>query len=108
MAEVALITSADQWDMKDETTGKPLSGVSIWFLNAYRDDSDQAFGFKPTKVSGTPEMLDALRGKLPGLFEMQYGSRPGAQGKAALTLVGVKFIKSVDLFGNPAKQAQPA
>lgn len=100
MSERALITSADAWEMPDERTGELRRGVSIWFLNEYREDTAQAFGFKPTKVSGTPEVLEEVRGKLPGFFELQFGSRPGAQGKATLTLVGLKHIKSVDLFGN--------
>lgn len=105
MAERALITSADTWEMTDERTGELRRGLSVWYLNEYREDTNTAIGSKPTKVSGSQELLDEMRGKVPGLFEMQYGSRPGAQGKATLTLVGVKFIRSVDLF---AGQGVPA
>lgn len=98
MAERALILSADVWNMKDEQSGKPLSGVSVWYVNDYRDDSTESFGFKPTKVSATAETLLDLRGKLPGVFEVSFGSRPGAQNKAQLTLVGVKHVAAVDLF----------
>lgn len=98
MAERALILSADAWDMKDEQSGKPLSGVSVWYVNDYREDSYDSFGFKPTKVSGTQEILSELRGKTPGVFEVSFGSRPGALNKAQLTLVGVKHVAAVDLF----------
>ncbi|WP_421354751.1 hypothetical protein [Aeromonas veronii] len=98
MAERALILSADVWSMKDEQSGKPLSGVSVWYVNDYREDADDSFGFKPTKVSGTQEILSELRGKTPGVFEVSFGSRPGAQNKAQLTLVGVKHVAAVDLF----------
>lgn len=98
MAERALILSADVWNMKDEQSGKDISGVSVWYVNDYRDDSSDSFGFKPTKVSATTETLLDLRGKLPGVFEVSFGSRPGAQNKAQLTLVGVKHVAAVDLF----------
>lgn len=98
MAERALITSADAWEMTDEKTGEIRRGVSIWFLNDYRDDSAESFGFKPTKVSADRSLLEKLRGQLPGIFDLEYGSRPGAQGKATLTLIGVELVKPVDLF----------
>ena len=103
MAELALITSADPWQMVDEKTGEIRNGVSIWYLNDYRDDEGDKFGFKPTKVSADRSILESLRGKLPGLFELEYGSRPGAQGKATLTLIGAKLVRQVDLFGQGAK-----
>lgn len=106
MAERALITSADTWEMVDEKTGELRKGLSVWYLNEYREDTANAFGFKPTKVSADVSLQASMINKLPGLFELEYGSRPGAQGKATLTLIGVKFVKEVDLFGsmnNPAK-----
>lgn len=30
--ERALILSADTWNMNDERTGKPMSGVSVWYV----------------------------------------------------------------------------
>ena len=99
MAERALITSADCWEMPDERTGEIRKGLSVWYLNEYREDTATAFGFKPTKVSADASLLEQVRGKLPGVFEMEYGSRPGAQGKATLTLIGVRYVKGIDLFG---------
>lgn len=93
-----LILSADAWDMLDERTGRPMSGISVWYANDYREDTEVSFGYKPTKVAATPETLSQLRGKLPGVFEVSFGSRPGAQNKAQLTLVGVKHVAAVDLF----------
>jgi hypothetical protein len=105
MAERALITSADTWQMTDEKTGEIRRGLSVWYLNDYREDTGEAFGFKPTKVSADISLKASMADKLPGLFELEYGSRPGAQGKATLTLIGVKFVQAVDLFGSmtPAK-----
>lgn len=104
--EKALILSADSWSMPDEKTGEIRKGVSVWFVNDYRDDTEEAVGFKPTKVSADAELLPMLRSaKLPAVFNMHYGSRPGAQGKATLTLIKADKIASVNLFTEP-KAAQ--
>lgn len=104
--EKALILSADSWSMPDEKTGEIRKGVSVWFVNDYRDDTEEAVGFKPTKVSADVELLPMLRSaKLPAVFNMHYGSRPGAQGKATLTLIKADKIASVNLFTEP-KAAQ--
>ena len=97
MSEKALVLSADAWEMPDEKTGEIRTGWSCWFVNSYRDDSPKSFGYKPTKISVTPDLAKELRSaKLPAVCELQYGSRPGAGGKATLTVVGFKLISSVD------------
>lgn len=99
MAEHALVLSADAWEMPDERTGEIRKGVSVWFVNDYREDTPLAIGYKPTKVSADPSVLDSLRSAgLPAVCEMHYGSRPGAQGKATLTLIDIKPQRPVDFF----------
>lgn len=99
MAERALILSADSWEMVDEKTGELRKGLSVWFINDYREDGIGSFGFKPTKVTADLAMIDSLRAaKLPALFDMDYGSRPGAQGKATLTLIKATKVANVKLF----------
>lgn len=99
MAEKALILSADAWEMPDERTGEIRKGVSVWYVNDYREDTQTAVGFKPTKVSADSSMIEVLRtAKLPSLFDLHFGSRPGAQGKATLTLVSISHIADVDVF----------
>lgn len=109
MAERVLILSADKWAMPDEKTGEIRNGVSVWYVNDYREDTHDAFGFKPTKISADPSLLDELRGaKLPAMFEADYGSRPGAQNKPTLTIVKLSKVGSVNLFNVKAPAAQPA
>lgn len=103
MGERALVLSADVWSMPDERTGEIRNGVSVWYMNEYREDTDKSFGYKPTKVSAAPEMLDILRAaKLPAICDLDFGSRPGKEGKATLTLVGMKAVKNVELFDKAA------
>lgn len=94
MAERALVLSADPWEMPDERTGEIRKGCSLWYLNSYREGD---MGQKPTKVSVDVALLAQIRGKLPGVFELEYGSRPGAQNKASLTVVGLRQLASIDL-----------
>lgn len=100
MAERALVLSADAWEMPDEKTGEIRKGVSVWYVNSYREDEAKSVGFKPTKLAATFDAFDQLRvGGLPGLFEMDFGTRPGAQNKATLTLISAKHVGKVELFG---------
>lgn len=105
MAERALVLSADPWEMPDERTGEIRKGCSLWYLNSYREGD---MGQKPTKVSVDLALLSQVRGKLPGVFELEYGSRPGAQNKAALTVIGMRQIASVDLAELCAKAGAKA
>lgn len=100
MADRALVLSADRWEMPDEKTGEIRSGFSVWFINDYRDDEPGKLGYKPTKINATDEIFANLKtANLPALFDLDFGSRPGAAGKATLTLTGVKHVNDVNVFG---------
>lgn len=106
MSERALVLSADTWGMTDEKTGQLINGVSCWYVNDYRDDTDDSFGLKPTKISATPEIYAELKKvRLPALFDLDFGSRPGAQGKATLTLTRATYVRSVNFFVSTEKAA---
>jgi hypothetical protein len=99
MGEKVLVLSADNWNMVDERTGQPMAGVSVWYVNKYRDDDVGSLGNKPIKIGATDDTFKVLReGGLPGVYELDYGARPGKGGKASLTLTGAKFIHAVDFF----------
>lgn len=109
MSERALILSCDAWDMVDEKTGEMRRGLTVWYLNDYREDSDGSFGLKPTKVSADRSLLESLRSaQLPAMFDLDFGSRPGAQGKATLTLVKATKFASVNLFAQQSAKAAAA
>ena len=99
MSERVLILSVDKWEMPDEKTGELRRGLSVWYVNEYREDTPDAFGFKPTKIGAVPELFDTFKkAKLPSLCEVDFGSRPGAQNKATLTLVDFRLIGNLNLF----------
>lgn len=97
--ERALVLSVDRWEMQDERTGELRRGLSVWYVNDYREDTRDAIGYKPTKVSADPELFQTFaKARLPAIFAMTYGSRPGAQGKATLTLTAVAAQANVNIF----------
>lgn len=99
MTERALILSVDRWEMTDERTGEMRRGLSVWYVNEYREDTADAIGYKPTKVSADLELFPLFaKARLPALFDMSYGSRPGAQGKATLTLIKADPLANVNIF----------
>ncbi len=106
MAERALILSGDAWEMPDEKTGEVRSGVSFWYVSDYREDDARSAGYKPTKISGTFEAFDMVRtAGLPGVFDIDFATRPGKDNKATLTLVAAKHAGNVDLFGKAKGKA---
>jgi hypothetical protein len=107
MADRALILSCDNYTIPDEKTGVVNNIVQLWYINDYREASETELGSKPIKMLTTPEMFLQLRGhNLPALFDMELRSRPGKANAAALTVVGVKFVRDVNLFEvDPIKKA---
>lgn len=98
MSEKVLLLSADKWEMPDERTGAINSGVSVWYINDYRDDTDRAIGSKPIKIGCTPEVFEVLaKNGAPGVYDFDFRTRPGAGGKPAMMLVQASFVQSVDL-----------
>lgn len=109
MSDRALVLSVDLWEMADEKTGEIRRGASVWYVNDYREDSATGLGFKPTKVSATTETFNELKmALLPAVFDLDFGSRPGQQNKAQLTLVRATHVHNVDLFADPQTAAAPA
>ncbi|WP_160174778.1 hypothetical protein, partial [Caballeronia grimmiae] len=77
-----------------------------WYVSDYREDDAKSAGYKPTKISGTFEAFDQARvAGLPGVFEIDFATRPGKDNKATLTLVAAKHAGHVDLFGKGKAKA---
>lgn len=109
MSEKALVLSADTWEMPDERTGVINRGVSVWYINDYRDDTENAIGSKPIKCSCTADTFAKIKkAGAPGVFSLDFRTRPGAQGKPTLTLVDVTPLRTLPLdalFAAPQAKA---
>lgn len=97
--ERALILSADRWSMKDERTGQERAGWSLWFVNQYRENSENAVGLRPTKISVTDELVSEVKKlSFPLMGDLSFGSRPGEGGKATLTITAIKALGTLPDF----------
>lgn len=97
--ENVLILSADKWGFVDEKTGEHKNGVTLHYLTDYREDSDKEMGFKPIKVTVEDAIFDVVKkGGAPALYSIDTRTRPGKDSKPTLTVVGVKFVKAVEIF----------
>jgi len=100
MAERALVLSCDAWSMTDEKTGQLRTGHSVHYVVPYRDPAAGQSGFKPMKISAPATVASSLAGtSLPAVCDLEYGAKPGPEGKAALVLAHAKVIRPLpDLF----------
>lgn len=107
MADLALVLSADHYQIPHEKTGEVQNLHQVWYCNDYREDSETESGSKPIKVLVQPEVYAELRKHpLPSLFDLDLRSRPGKGNTAALTIVGFRFKGTPKLFDlSPAKAA---
>ena len=91
-----ILLSAKPWAMADEKTGEMRSGVVIHYSDGQAANSSQERGIFPMKISAGADLWSQL-GALPGVYECDLKMRPGREGKASLTLVGVKFVEPLSL-----------
>jgi len=97
--ERALVISADRYEFTDEKTGEIRKGVTVHYINDYREDTDKAIGFKPIKAPATPEAFDAIaKGSAPALYDLDFRTRPGQESKPTLMLVKAQLVRTVKLF----------
>jgi hypothetical protein len=97
--ETVLIISADKWKLTDEKTGEIRSGVTIQYVNDYREDSDVSVGFKPIKAPANESVFETIKKSgAPAMYRLDMRTRPGKDGKPTLTIVRVDFVKQVKIF----------
>lgn len=94
-----LLLSADQYNVTNEATGEILRGITMFYLNDYREDTAQSLGYKPTKISAPMELWATLQKlEVPCIAELSFITRPGAMGKATAVVNGIEFVRAAPLF----------
>lgn len=97
--ETVLIISADKWNMTDEKTGELRNGVTLQYVNDYREDTDTSVGFKPIKTSVSDAVFDVIKKSgAPAMYKLDTRSRPGKDGKPTLSVISAQFVKPVKIF----------
>lgn len=106
MSNVALILSADRYEIPDSQTGEVQKLHQVWMSNDYRVASDKEKGCKPMKVLVDPDVFaEIMKFDLPSLFDVDMGMRPGKGNTVAATITGFKFLSTPKIFSPLAKAA---
>lgn len=93
------VLSCDPYEVKDDN-GAINAGFTIWFLNRYRDNTNESRGHKPARVSmkttdGIAQKL--MQTELPAVCDIDLDVRPGAQNKLTAQIVGLQVLAPVPL-----------
>lgn len=106
MADLALVLSSDHYRLTDEKTGELKELFQVWYVNQYREASDTELGCKPIKIVADQGVFESLRYfNLPALCTLDFSSRPGKAGAAALVLSKVGLVSNPTIFEVPKKAA---
>lgn len=109
MSDIALILSADKYEIPDAKTGEVQALHQVWMSNDYRVATEKEKGCKPMKVLVEPQVFaDIMKCDLPALFSVDVKMRPGKGNALAATVVGFKFLGAPKIFPVAAKPAQAA
>lgn len=99
--EQVLILSANKWKITDEKTGEVTRrGSTLHYLSDYQDEAtDVSIGTKPIKITSSDEVFEVVKkGGAPAVYEMDFRTRAGSDGKPTLTAVKAKLVKPANLF----------
>ena len=96
---MVFVLSADNWEFPDERTGEIRRGVTITYVNNYRQSSERSLGLRPTKAPATSDAFDSIKkGGAPALYRLDFRTRPGKEAKPVLTVSAAEFVRLVELF----------
>lgn len=86
---------ARPYDFTDKETGEKFQGVTIYYLNDIKLDSNrEGYGYQPIKA--TVKNMDCFEA-IPGLYHAHFDLIPGAKG-LQLRLSSLQFKQSCDIW----------
>ena len=92
-----LVLGVKAYDFQKEGQER-LVGANVHYIDLLMSDYDQnTKGYVPMKTSCTPKAISQLT-VLPGLYNLEFRQKPGANGKATLVLADAEFISKVNLL----------
>lgn len=98
MVQTGILIYAKAWAMQDEKTGANRQGISIEYLACENlkpvVNEDGSMGVRHCKES-VPLTLQESIIKIPGLYDLEFGLKPGSKGKMEVKLVGLNYIGDV-------------
>lgn len=98
MNQKGVVIYANPWSMIDEKTGKGMEGITVEYLACENlnpvVNEDGSLGVRHCKES-IPLSLSPEIKQVPGLYELEFGLKPGTKGKMQVKLVGLRFVSTV-------------
>lgn len=93
MERVIVLGHAKPWSMKNDVTGATMTGVKVSYVSeSPATGLDGARGYLPIQVNLDPMVLNDLV-KVPAVYEIGYGMKPGKNNKPEMIVSYLKFIK---------------
>lgn len=90
------------WNMEDEKTGEVRDGISVEYLLAENlnpvVNDDGSKGVRHCKDSISLDKADSIK-QVPGLYNLNFGFKPGARGKVTIKLDDIKYLGPVPVVG---------
>lgn len=80
------------WSLKDEKTGKNLTGISVHYFDPAENFSNHdEKGIFPRKITGDTSLFSKFT-KLPGKYNFDVRLKSSAGGRTGVELMDVKLI----------------
>lgn len=106
MADIALVLSADKYEIPDAATGEIQALHQVWYINEYREESAREKGSKPIKMLVDAAVFAELfKHDLPALFDLDVRTRPGKGNTVSATVTGFKLVGKPQIFPPATKKA---
>lgn len=91
-----LVTGFNSYSFSEANTNRPISGTNMYYLDPSQPANIGQVGILPVKVS-VPSSLTYALSKAPAYYDIDFSTRPNAQGKPQLVLSSLEFVKDFPL-----------
>lgn len=98
MTQKGIVIYAKPWQMQDDRTMAIRAGISLEYLACENFEpvvnEDGSMGVRHCKESVPLELSKSIT-QVPGMYELEFGLKPGAKGKMEVKLVGLHYLGDV-------------
>lgn len=98
MNQKGVVIYANPWSMTDERTGKAMEGITVEYLACENlnpvTNEDGSMGVRHCKESIPLNLSPELK-YVPGVYDLEFGLKPGTKGKMQVKLVGLHYLGDV-------------
>ncbi len=95
MDRVIILGHGKPYDFKNDLN-EQVKGVKISYINQNSCNQVGIKGYTPFQVSLDPIVLNDLK-SVPGVYDVEYGMKPGKNNKPEAVVTSFKFVKELEL-----------